>query len=477
MMNKKMLTWIIVLGVVFLVLAVTLAILLPRFQLALEDTTTSTASTTPQPEDLGRDEPEKLLRIELDETDFEDYGIYRDSTEDSWKLIGQEAVTLDQSLVGTMVSALSEGVVASDVAGADFSNLAQYGLENPKVTLTLTYEGGETEIIHIGNTLMAGSRCYAYKEGTQRMVLLSSTYYTYATNEPYHYATVKSFYVDGPNVQTLRILKDGVSVLKLIKVGEDSMSLGEYIITEPYQVLATDDIGDFTDKLSAITLLGTVDVTNDNLAKYGLDKPAYTIEVAYDPYYISGTGDFTMYVGGQSQIGSYYVCFEGEEGVYTVPEDQMEFATGLVTYQLVNRMYMLYSIKTMDSFQVETPAEGAHSVKIIQPPEGSDGTVKATYELDGKAANQAAGIKMYLALLSLSSHGEIPTDFTPGPTPDFSVTLTFASDTHLLPGVYSFYKYEHDYYAVCVDGLPQFYTRSEKVTDFLTAYQEFLAAE
>jgi len=471
-MNKKMLTLMIVLGVILVVLVVLVSVLVPYFGEKLDSTTTATSATTVAPDNLGCDAVDQLLSMRI-ETEARDFTFTRKDSASDWEMEDNPGVNLDQSLVGTTASTLSKGIVAQNVNG-DFDNLDQYGLKNPSGKVTLTYADGTVDVYLVGAQAMSGSRCYAYKEGTKRLVLMSNTFYSAVMREPYTYATVKSFSVDGNNLKTLRILKGDQVLLKLVNVGEESMSLGEYIITEPYQVLATDDITDFTEQFSSISISGTVDVTNDNLAAYGLAEPAYTIEGTYDPYYVSGTGDFVMYVGDITGVGgSYFVCFEGEEGVYTIPEDQLSFATGVVTYSLVNRMYMLYSLKTMDKLTIT--ADGTtHDVKIIQPTEDAAATEKATYQLDGKETDRQAGVDMYLKLISLSSHGEVPNTAQPDTDPTLSVTLTFASETHLMPGVYTFYPYEHDYYAVYVDGQPQFYTRTEKVDAFLEAYAAFL---
>lgn len=471
-MNKKMLTLMIVLGVILVVLVVLVSILVPYFGEKIQSTTVAETTTTVAPENLGANDEGNLLSIKI-EAGSQSYTFVRENSASLWEMEGMPAVTLDQSQVNITAGTLSKGAVAQDVNG-NFEDLDQYGLKNPSGKVILTYADGAVDVYYVGAQAMSGSRCYAYKEGTKRLVLMSNTFYSTVMREPYSYAMVKTFSVDGNNLKTLRISKGDQVLLKLVNVGEESMSLGEYIITEPYQVLAVDEIKDFTEQFSALSISGTVDVTNDNLAAYGLAEPAYTIEGAYDPYYVSGTGDFTMYVGDVTEGGgSYYICFEGEEGVYTIPTDQLSFATNVVTYSLVNRMYMLYSLKTMDKLTIT--ANGAtHDVKITQPAEDAERTEKATYQLDGKETDRQAGVDMYLKLISLSSHGEVPSTTQPDTEPTLSVTLTFASDTKLMPGVYTFYPYEHDYYSVYVDGLPQFYTRTEKVDAFLDAYAAFL---
>ena len=131
------------------------------------------------------------------------------------------------------------------------------------------------------------------------------------------------------------------------------MSVYDYTITAPFKVLASDTFEDWVSNFSSLSLNGMVDQSSDHLEKYGLDQPAYTLKIGYSESNPGGTGDFTMMVGNLTEDEeSYYVAFEGEEGVYTLKASLFSFITDLNAFTLTNRYFMLYAITYVDKITI-----------------------------------------------------------------------------------------------------------------------------
>ena len=475
-MNKKMLITAAVLVVVLAVMLCLVFILVPALQQKqYENQTTTTTATTPAPEKLGTREEQEVLEITVERAD-ESFTFKREAYLEDWVLTKQPDLALNQNMVSSLVSNASSGIVNQDIKG-DLTDLGQYGLDQPAATVTIVFSDGEKQTYYLGNLTVTGSSCYAYREGVERVVTVPGNFYEYATSPLYAYAQPKDFSVDGPNATMIRIASGSDILLEAHRLGEQTMSIGDYMITEPYQVLASTEFDTFAEYFSTISLSGMVDVSNDNLQRYGLDTPAYAVTVEYDPDNVGGTGNFTMYIGDKSENEEdYYVTFEGEQGVYTIKTTALDFITQMNAFSLVNRMFMLYAINYVDEVTVHAPDTDA-VLTIIQPDTAQDETARATFRLDGAEINRKAGNLWYQSILSITSHGALPKGYTVSGEPEVTIFFKYLSGNNLTENLFEFFPYEKDYYAVRVDGVTQFYCRREKVENMLTTLDQLRAGE
>jgi len=462
-MNKKMLISAIVLGAVLIVLLCTVLFLVPYLQQKqYEDSLiTTTASTTPAPENLGDRDEQDVVSVKVERED-ETFTFTRSEYLADWVLEGQETLVLDQSMINSLASNAAAGLVLQDLK-TDMSDLAQFGLEPARATITVTFKDGESQTYYLGDMISNGTSCYGYRDGVERLVLMPSNFYMYANYPLYTYALPKDFVVDALSAKTLYIEKNGEVALQAEHVGIGTMSVGSYMITEPYQVQAVTEFDSFVSKFGSITLSGMVDVNNKNLDKYGLDKPAYAVGITYDSEAIAGTGDFKMHIGDKTANGEdYFVYFEGEDGVYTVPAAALEFVETLNPFSLVNRQFMLYSIAYVDTIDVTTPNDKAH-LQIIQPPADADQAARPTYKLDGKDINRIAGVTWYQNIISVYGYGALPEGYDASGEAELTIAIKYLPGNPVAENLFEFIPYEKDYYAVRVDGTAQFYCRSENV--------------
>ena len=172
-------------------------------------------------------------RITVERSD-ETFTFEREEYLADWVLTKQPDLALNQNMVSSLVSNASSGIVNQDIR-SDLTDLAQYGLDNPTATVTIVFSDGEKQTYYLGNLTVTGSSCYAYREGVERVVTVPSNFYEYATSPLYAYAQPKEFSVDGPNASMIRISSGDEILLEAHRLGEQTMSVGDYMITEPYR--------------------------------------------------------------------------------------------------------------------------------------------------------------------------------------------------------------------------------------------------
>jgi hypothetical protein len=410
-------------------ISVVVLVVVPYVQLAQQDAQTTTAvQTTTAAASLGDKKSEDVLKITVARAD-ESFTFTRAAYREDWKLETMPDLELDQDLVEAMVSNAAAGLVTQDITN-DLSNLSQYGLDKPAAKVTITFKDGASQSYYLGTMAVTGTDCYGYREGVDRVVLFPKAYYDYVMSPLYTFAKVEDFSVVGADATMVRVSSPDKVLFEVQMIGAKTMSVGDYYITEPYKVLAVTDFSIFTDALDSLALNGRVEVGSDNLAKYGLDKPAFTLDVSYGDTNVTGAAtttapatttaattpaktvagatttaaaqedteqDFTLYIGNKTESGDYYVCFKGKPGVFTMTSTALDFVVHINPYSLVNRMFMLYSLTQVDSVTLDTPSDHA-LLSVIHPDttKTADDPTKETFTLDGAtvtARRQTPGTK------------------------------------------------------------------------------------
>jgi hypothetical protein len=124
------------------------------------------------PKILDLKEPD-IKQIEIRHRDGETTVVKRDGS-GKWSITAPQPLAADQSSVGAVTSAASS-LTSDRVVDENASNLPSYGLEPPRIGITLTMADGRTHILRIGEDTPTEGGAYAMLEGDQRLFTVSST--------------------------------------------------------------------------------------------------------------------------------------------------------------------------------------------------------------------------------------------------------------------------------------------------------------
>ncbi len=197
--------------------------------------------------------------------------------EGTWRIRQPRDIEADEDAVRQLLRDLDTGHVTAFVK--DFaeppgeSELAPYGLERPRATITLVDDQEEEETIHVGARDQAEGRCYLRRGQEHSVLAADEEFFDLAVRGYLAYRTKELTQVRRFEVTGIRIERPDGRV-ELIKEKND------WQLTAPIEKRAERSaVDDLLFELTPLVAERIVTEQADDLADYGLDKPAYRLEV------------------------------------------------------------------------------------------------------------------------------------------------------------------------------------------------------
>lgn len=350
-MIKKQKTLIIVLGSLFLVMLIAYFAVIRPLTAVTDDGTVEqellpgevavTAKTT----NIYIFEPIKRSSIQSIEVsnEFGGYKIYRDAS-DTFQLEGCLGLSFNQELFSSLVVTTGTPTAMMRVA-VDLTDeqLAEYGLDNPQASWTVTKTTGEKFTIYVGDELITEGGYYVRFDGRDAAYIMSTTLAD-TVLKPAN-TLIQPLLTAGMsqnnyfNVSEFSVWHGTDLFVHVIRVPDDEKknpdAITEARLTYPlpegggngvyYEV---NDNLYFQILYNFIALEGdSVECfmpTDDDLAKYGLAEPKYTISYTFEDY------QFIIFTSEQQKDGSYYAVSNlyGYNIVCKVAGDKLNWLEG-----------------------------------------------------------------------------------------------------------------------------------------------------
>lgn len=103
------------------------------------------------------------------------YTFGRENNKSDWKYSEDPSLALDQDSIDNMASTAAS-VSTSQVVSEDLDSSADYGLDSPSFTLTITLKDGTVKTVKVGQLNSVTSKYYACVEGDSRIFTLESDF-------------------------------------------------------------------------------------------------------------------------------------------------------------------------------------------------------------------------------------------------------------------------------------------------------------
>jgi hypothetical protein len=301
----------------------------------------------------------------------------------NFTLDGIKNVPLTQTALSSAVTAASD-VTASELIQTNDSNLAQYGLDKPKIVITVTSTGGTTSVIDVGNEAPAADGYYV------KLANKTDVYKSTDTSIHDTFAGTAIDYVDttitaldtSKLTEMTSIFFGGSSRTAPIVLNEDqsgaaaaasSDTAPPYLMVSPHTYgVDPDKITTVTTAIQALSAASTLslDVSSANLAKYGLNNPKYTFGFTFD-------GKKTTIDVGTPYVdsGTTYlpIILEGTPVIYSIGETTIPFYNWQLTDICTGILFSEY-IDTVKTITVTTGNE-SYTINLT----GSDSSLSGTY--------------------------------------------------------------------------------------------------
>lgn len=265
-------------------------------------------------------------------------------------------------------------VLAEDASAYD---LADFGLENPLLTLRVTYADGSSQTIHIGNllaldesnayymTAQGDSRLFAMDKGSAEELMVERAALHTVTQPTLHKARFDRITLtDGQGQVTAQWSLQG-------SIGGNAQD--RWLLTAPVQYPADgESISTLQDNLVNLRLGAYVgEATPENLTVFGFDTPRLVLILHQAAGSIGTTGTdgiysvtdwpedtFTLTVGGSKNDMVDYVCVDN--GIYLSNHFTLEVLLDMDPISTLSRYVVPVALGNLSSLTIRTGEEELH---------------------------------------------------------------------------------------------------------------------
>ncbi|HVO37566.1 MAG TPA: DUF4340 domain-containing protein [Spirochaetia bacterium] len=443
-MNRRVLTLIIV--------VVVLAGLVGAYLIVTRPKPAAAASPAVQ---IAQGDKEKLAKIVL--TERTEGTLTLEKKGKTWTAAGAAGIALDPSSVDDIVLTFTS-MSAERVIDDKPTNLAQYGLQPPRVVGEATYSDGTVKKLFLGDKTPTGNTYYLQAAGDPKV-------YSVWTNHGDHlhwtladlrdkkitpelnYDEITYFKVTKGDGTTIELQQKTEKENKAYQLG-----FGRFLMSRPYSYPRGVDSqkGDpFIKGPQSIQISSFVDDHPADLSRYGLSRPEAEVVVRDK----SNTLDFLL---GSTTGDKTYFMIRGRPGVYTTDKSSLDFLK-TTAWDLVDKFVFIPNIDDVDRMDVSSGGT-THSLVITRAAKkaekkGEENTVEATYTADGKKVEEQSFKAFYQQVIAMQAEGEVRKVVPNSPVmtvkffmnkgPSKIVTVDYA-------------PYDNDFDAVFVDGKSEF---------------------
>ncbi|HET7207423.1 MAG TPA: DUF4340 domain-containing protein [Terriglobales bacterium] len=336
-----------------------------------------------------------LTKVDLKKASGDEVALARNGS-GAWEIVAPKPLTADQSSVTSMLGILSS-LASERVVEDKATDLQQYGLLKPSLTVDVTDKSNKEKKLLIGDDTPAGTSAYAMLEGDPHVYTIA----TYTKNE------VNKTANDLRDKRLITLQPDKVSRVELIANNQDlefGRDKDQWQIIKPRPLRADSaEVGDLVSKLTdaKMDLSGTDDAKKIEAA-FGSGKPVGTAKVTGD----SGTQQLDV----RKSKDDYYAKSSVVPGVYKLsPDVGLELGKKLEDFR--NKKLFDFSFEDPTKLEIY---DGAKSYFLTRS--GAD-----WWSGDGKKLDSSSVQPLISDIRDLSASKFVESGFT---SPSLQLTVT-----------------------------------------------------
>lgn len=268
-----------------------------------------------------------------------------------------------------------------------------------------------------------------------------------------------------------------MTVIELTTRGDDDESLGVsgYMLVQPFKYdVDSEALTTLAENIAAITITKYVGNVSDEGNNYGMDNPI-RLE-AKD----TNDVDITFLIGNKADDTYTYICVDDTGDVYLTQSSSVEFARTLTVAGIVDRFANIVNITKVDEIDITT-ADGEYALRIDRVPEtDEEGNVKQdddgediindVYYFNGTETDSDSFKKLYQVVIGVLVNGVTDDYDVQG---DAAVTVTYHLNVEPSELTVEYVDYTRDTYAVRRDGHTYFYINKSKISDMVSALEQY----
>ena len=208
-------------------------------------------------------------------------------------------VPLNNSGITSWVLVLSNFLTSGTIGDSSELNLAEYGLETPVYTITITQFDGTVDKVYIGNKTAAGNDCYFMVEGNPNVYTVAAAKYSYCGYQLIDFLETVTLGIDYGSLSTVEFKRasDGIDLIATCELYETGDPM--FNAVSPFEIECSPYFVTFIDSIVSLEITSFVDIPDDQLADYGIEEPSYEFTFSMDDGRV-------ITINLSSDIGGYY---------------------------------------------------------------------------------------------------------------------------------------------------------------------------
>lgn len=368
----------------------------------------------------------------------------------------------------------SSDVKATKLIEKNSSNLKQYGLDKPSITVDVTGVGGTTNTVEIGKENPTKDGYYITVKGSNNVYKAETSVESAFIGTKLDFAYTGLSSIDSSKLTKLTAMvfsgtshktPIALNIAQNATATASTQNIPNYKISSPGSYdTDSDKMSTLISALESLTASNAIsfDCSAANLSKYGLDNPEYKFSFTY-------LGKTTVFDFGKSyKSGSTTylpVMVEGRSIIYNIDPSTVTF----YNWQLKDVTSSLLYSENLDNVKTITVTSGSESYTINLS--GTGDKIIATY---GSKKLSLSNIRnFYETLLSISYEDEAT---KPAGGSDYaSITYTFHGKK--APVKMDFIKMGSRQSFWSINGKGNFYVLNSKIDTALNATRNFVAGK
>ncbi len=220
---------------------------------------------------------------------------------EAWTLVSPRETSADSGEIGTLLEAL-QNLETEEIVAESASDLAPFGLNEPKVTVSLVAEGAAKPFeFEMGDNVPAGSGLFARVPGKPRLFTVSSTLENTLGKTAFELRDRNLVKVKKDAIQSVEVVEKGRVSFKLVRgaKGEDDWKVEAPVATRAAR-FAVDSFLGLIENLRMDSIV-TEEAKPQDLAKYGLSGAPRRVILS-----VGQAEPVTLEIGKKADDGKYY---------------------------------------------------------------------------------------------------------------------------------------------------------------------------
>ena len=393
-------------------------------------------------------------------------------------LEGMESFDLDQTKADTILG-YGANLTATKMVTENAENLADYGLDVPRATITMTYKNGASTQWLIGAQAPTSTGSYFMEKGKKTVFLLyaSAVKNILSTRNSLHVVEMP-YTIDPTTVKDVVIEAEGRDTIELLYTMEDdkfsSYSVSSVRILQPFFYCAhAERCEEFFNGSAALTISEYAGELSE-LPDCGLQDGAARIRVTTTTETTTDSGtqrdSYVYRIGAFAAADKVYVQVDDSDAVYLTDTSNVAYLENATPGYLVDQFSNLVNIQRVDHIDVVMGDETwTMDIEHIQ----NEGETRATeyFTYNGTAVTDDKLFrKLYQELIGLT-YSKLNDDYDYQAEPYMTVTYQLNCEPGEL--VIEYMEYDDDYLAVRRDDLTLFLIKREKIDALAEALRAF----